>query len=128
MAKAVFCCAVSMASPFQCLRRLKVSGFKVQSSMATPFLKKRNVMLDLFQHLIPLFCSKVQRLMFNVCNDAKHCVVTMATPLKWVENLIILLSLATDSPLFQPSAPWFCERDCILAKFHPYAIVPSRKI
>jgi hypothetical protein len=43
-------------APFECLRRLKVSGFKVQSSMATPFLKKRNVMLDLFQHLIPLFC------------------------------------------------------------------------
>jgi hypothetical protein len=26
-------------APFECLRRLKVSGFKVQSSMATPFLK-----------------------------------------------------------------------------------------
>ena len=48
---------VSMATPFLCLRRLKLflgfSGYAV--SMLRVSKKKRNVILNLFQYLIPLF-------------------------------------------------------------------------
>jgi len=96
---------VSMASPFQVSMAGAVSMCCARFYGLRPFLKKRNVMLNLFQHLIPFFCFTFNFVEGFAVQVSSFLLSRGAPRLNKVQYSMIVAALRATSDIFK----WHCR-------------------